>query len=65
MKANTKGAPAAMNRALGTVCALLVVCLLLPTVASYATRAVPVLVGLVVFLAALRLFLPPRSRRGL
>jgi hypothetical protein len=52
-----------MNRALGTVCVLLVVCLLLPTAASYAMQAVPVLVGLIVVLAALRLLLPPRSRR--
>jgi hypothetical protein len=52
-----------MNRALGTVCVLLIVCLLLPTVASYATRAVPVLVSLLVFLGVLRLFLPARSRR--
>jgi hypothetical protein len=52
-----------MNRALGTVAALLVGCLLLPTLAAYAAEAVPMLVSLLVFLGFLRLLLPPRSRR--
>ena len=52
-----------MNRALGTVSALLVGCLLLPTVAGYAAQAVPVLLSLLVLLGFLRLLLPPRSRR--
>jgi hypothetical protein len=47
-----------VNRVLGTVLALLVGCLLLPTVAGYAARAVPVLVALVVLLGALRLLWP-------
>jgi hypothetical protein len=52
-----------VNRALGTVSALLVGCLLLPTVAGYAAQAVPVLVSLLVLLGFLRLLLPPRSGR--
>jgi hypothetical protein len=52
-----------MNRALGTVAALLIVCLLMPTLASYAARAVPVLVSLLVFLGFLRLLLPSGPRR--
>lgn len=52
-----------MNRALGTVLVLLIGCLLLPTVAGYATGAVPTLVALLIFLGVVRLLLPPRSRR--
>jgi hypothetical protein len=52
-----------MNRALGTVVALLLACLLLPTVAAYATRAVPVLVSLLVLLGIARLLLPSRPGR--
>ncbi len=52
-----------MNRALGTVVVLLVVCLLLPTVAGYASQAVPLLIALLVLFALLRLALPPRLRR--
>jgi hypothetical protein len=51
-----------MNRALGTVAALLVGCLVLPTVAGYATEAVPVLASLLVFLGFLRLLLPPGKK---
>lgn len=51
-----------MNRVLGTVVALLVVCLLLPTVAGYAAQAVPALVALVVLLRALRLLWPSGRR---
>lgn len=51
-----------MNRALGTVVVLLFVCLLLPTVADYATKAVPVLASLLVFLAFLQLLLPPSKK---
>ncbi len=51
-----------MNRALGTVAALLVGCFLLPTVAGYAVKAVPVLVSLLVFLGFLRLLLPPGKK---
>jgi len=47
-----------VNRATGTVLGLLIVCLLLPTVAGYATQAVPVLVALAVILGLLRLFWP-------
>jgi hypothetical protein len=42
--------------------ALLVVCLVLPTLARYATEVVPVLISILVFLALLRFFLPARSR---
>lgn len=52
-----------MNRALGAVACLLVVCVLLPAVAGVAQAAVPVLLGLLVLLGALRLALPPRRRR--
>ena len=52
-----------MDRVLGIVSALLVGCLLLPTVAGYATEAVPVLGSLLLLLVLLRLFLPPRSGR--
>jgi hypothetical protein len=48
---------------IGLVALLLFVCLLMPTLAAYAIKAVPVLVGLIVFLAVLRLLVPPRSRR--
>jgi hypothetical protein len=51
-----------VDRALGTVLVLLVVCLVLPTLARYATQAVPVLVSLVVLLAALRLIWPSRRQ---
>lgn len=52
-----------MNRALGTVLALLLVCLLLPTLARYAAQAVPLLVGLLVVLALVRTWLP-KNRGG-
>lgn len=52
-----------MNRALGTVVALLAGALLLPTVAGYAARAVPVLVSLLVLLGFLRLIWPSRGGR--
>jgi hypothetical protein len=42
---------------------LLVLCLMLPVLATYALRAVPVLVGLIVCVAALRLALPKSKRR--
>jgi hypothetical protein len=51
-----------MNRALGTVLGLLLVCLLLPVLAGYATQAVPLLVGLLVVLGLLRAWLP--NNRG-
>jgi hypothetical protein len=51
-----------VDRALGIVSALLIACLVLPTLARYATEAVPVLVSLLVFLGVVRLLLPPRSR---
>jgi|GEM_PF-2086857 len=51
-----------MNRATGTVLALLLVCLLLPVLAGYATRAVPLLIGLLVVLALFRAWLP--NNRG-
>ncbi len=47
-----------MNRASGIVLGLLAVCLLLPTLARYATQAVPVLVSLAVVLGLLRLLWP-------
>ncbi len=52
-----------MNRAVGTVLLLLVVCLALPVLASYAAQAVPLLVSLIVLLGAVRLLVPSRSRR--
>lgn len=52
-----------MNRALGTVLGLLIVCLLLPTVAGYATQAVPLLVSVLLAWGLLRLASAPRSRR--
>jgi hypothetical protein len=52
----------AVDRTLGIALALLVVCLVLPTLARYATEAVPVLISILVLLALLRFFLPARSR---
>jgi uncharacterized membrane protein YccC len=52
-----------MNRALGTVLGLLIVCVLLPILGRYATQAVPLLVALLVLLALLRLASSPRQRR--
>jgi hypothetical protein len=51
-----------VDRVTGTVGALLVGCLLLPTVAGYAVRAVPVLVSLLVLLGFVRLIWPSRGR---
>lgn len=51
-----------MNRATSTVLGLLIVCLLLPTLARYAARAVPVLVSLLVLLGFVRLIWPSRGR---
>jgi hypothetical protein len=53
-----------MNPALGTVVVLLIVCLSLPTVAGYATHAVPLLVSLLILIGLLRLLALPRSNRG-
>ena len=52
-----------MNRVFGTVLVLLIGCLLLPTVAGYATQAVSLLVSLLVLWFLLRLASSPRSRR--
>jgi uncharacterized membrane protein YccC len=51
-----------MNRALGTVLGLLIVCLLLPMLASYASQAVPLLISLLVLCGALRLASSPGRR---
>jgi hypothetical protein len=53
-----------MGRAVGTVLVLLAVCLVLPVLAGYAVKAVPLLVSLLVVLALLRLLVSPRSNRG-
>jgi hypothetical protein len=53
---------ASVNRATVTVLGLLIVCLLLPTLASYATQAVPLLVALLVLCGALRLASSPGRR---
>jgi hypothetical protein len=53
-----------MGRAVGTVLVLLAVCLVLPVLAGYAVKAVPLLVSLLVVLALLRLLMSPRSNRG-
>jgi hypothetical protein len=53
-----------VDRALGTVSLLLVVCLILPMLARFATGAVPVLISLLVLLALVRLLLPPDRSRG-
>jgi hypothetical protein len=52
-----------MDRLIGLVALLLFVCLLMPTLAAYAIKTVPVLVSLLLFLGVVRLLLPPRSRR--
>jgi len=52
-----------MNRALGTVLALIAVCLVLPLAASYAARAVPALLSLLILLVITRLASPRRKRR--
>jgi hypothetical protein len=51
-----------MNRATITVLGLLIVCLLLPTLASYATQAVPLLIALLMLFGALRLASSPGRR---
>jgi hypothetical protein len=51
-----------MNRATITVLGLLIACLLLPTLASYAIQAVPLLVALLVLCGALSLAASPRRR---
>lgn len=50
-----------MHRALGIVALLLAVALVLPTIAAWAQAAVPVLVALLIFLAAVQMLLPPRQ----
>jgi hypothetical protein len=52
-----------VHRATGTVFGLLVLCLLLPMLARIAQAAVPVLVGILLILALVRLALPPTRRR--
>ena len=51
-----------MNRAIGGVVLVLAVCLAAPLLAAMAQAAVPALVGILVFLAVLRLALPPGRR---
>lgn len=52
-----------MNRALGTVAALLLAILLLPTIAAAAQASVPALLSVLFLLALLRLALAPTRRR--
>lgn len=53
-----------MDRLLGLVVVLILVAVILPTVAGYATRAVPALLGLFVLLVVARLLLPQSRRRS-
>lgn len=52
-----------MSRALGIVIVLLVICLVLPTLAEWATKAVPVLIALLLFVLLVG-FLSPAGTRG-
>lgn len=52
-----------MDRMLGLVAVLILVAVALPTVAGYASRAVPGLIALLVVLALARLLLPSSQRR--
>jgi predicted histidine transporter YuiF (NhaC family) len=51
-----------MDRALATVAALLVVCLLLPMAAGYAAKAIPTLASLFVLLVIAQLLWPSGRR---
>jgi threonine/homoserine/homoserine lactone efflux protein len=53
-----------VDRALGIVLGLLVVCLLLPVLAAWLQAAVPVLTSLLVMLGLARLVWPRRRSRG-
>jgi hypothetical protein len=52
-----------MDRALGIIVTLLLVCLVLPTLTRYATQAVPLLASLLALLLLIRLAAPSGGRR--
>ena len=51
-----------MDRLFGLVLVLLLVAVALPTVAGYATRAIPVLTSILVLLGAVRLLWPSHRK---